>query len=632
MLAETAEGKRTDASNPCARTIAHLFEQQAARTPDAVAVISAGGSVTYCELDRRSNQLAWHLRSLGVNTETLVGIAVERSVEMMVALLAILKAGGAYVPIDPSYPAQRIALMIADSQAPVILATERTKSRLPQSAAHMVSLAGDLDGDEAAIAACSADAVDSTANAANLAYVIYTSGSTGRPKGVMIEHGNVVNFFAGMDEVIGSEPGVWLAVTSISFDISVLELFWTLTRGFQVIVHGDEGVETIPEEIQTYGVTHMQATPSLARIIAMSPQGLASLGRLKKIFLGGEALPPSLVRQLRRVFSGEIHNMYGPTETTIWSTTCPIAGAPESISIGKPIVNTQVYVLDSELRPVGAGAAGDLFIGGDGVVRGYWQQPELTAEKFLADPFLPGKRMYRTGDIARFLPDGNLEFLGRADFQVKLRGFRIEIGEIEAALEKQPGVSEAVVVARQFKAPDSKFEDSKPEDTRLVAYLVAKPETKLDIASLHAALASVLPDYMLPSHFVALNSFPLTANGKIDRHALPDPATVEEKSGAPVELPRNELENAIAQAWKDALGVKHVGLEHNFFDLGAHSLMVAEVHMQLQQSLGREISLVDLFQFPTVRTLAAHLNGQDTTPQITTRAERRVAARQQRRQ
>ena len=391
-----------------------------------------------------------------------------------------------------------------------------------------------------------------------------------------------------------------------------------------MIIH-DEGTQTIPEEIRKYGVTHMQSTPSLARMVAVNPDGRASLGRLKKLFLGGEALPPSLIRQLRQAFHGEMHNMYGPTETTIWSTTFPITGDLDSIPIGKPIANTQVYVLDSELQPVAAGEPGDLYIGGDGVVRGYWQRPELTAEKFLSDPFRPENRMYRTGDIARFLPDGNLEFLGRADFQLKLRGFRIEIGEIEAALENQAGVGQAVVVATEFKSRVQ----TQTEDKRLVAYVIPKSGTKLEGAALRAALAATLPEYMVPSNFVFLDSFPLTANGKIDRNALPHPSTLENETSAASELPRNELEGAIAQAWKDALGVDSVGLNENFFDLGAHSLLVAEVHMQLQQLLGRELSLVDLFQFPTVTALANHLKGEETAPQVSSRAARRLAARQQ---
>ena len=616
LPAETTDYNKTETDYPHESTIAQLFEQQVARTPDSVAAVSRGQSLSYRRLDQRSNQLAQHLRALGVQSETLVGVAIERSLEMLVGLLAILKAGGAYVPIDPSYPVQRIALMLEDSEAPIILATEGTRSRLGKTARHIVSIDGDAD----AIARNDTHAIDSTARGHSLAYVIYTSGSTGGPKGVMIEHHNVVNFFSGMDREIGAGPGVWLAVTSISFDISVLELFWTLTRGFQVIIHGDEGTQTIPDEIRNYGVTHLQSTPSLARMIAVSPDGLAALGRLKKLFLGGESLPPSLIRQLRQAFRGEMYNMYGPTETTIWSTTFRINGDSDSIPIGKPIASTQVYVLDSGFQPVAAGEPGELYIGGPGVVRGYWQRPDLTAGRFLADPFLSGNRMYRTGDIARFLPDGNLEFLGRADFQLKVRGFRIEIGEIESALENQAEVNQAVVVAREFK----------PEDKRLVAYVVPKAGTRLEIADLRAALTATLPEYMVPSNFVVLDSLPLTANGKIDRNALPHPSRVENESGTAPELPRNELEHVLEQAWKDALGVDRVGLNENFFDLGAHSLIVAEVHIQLQQLLGREFSLVDLFQFPTVAALANHFNGEEAVPRVSIRAERRLAARQQR--
>jgi amino acid adenylation domain-containing protein len=618
-FAKTIDSGPADLIDARICTMAKAFEQQAALTPDAVAVISAERRLTYRELDQRSNQLARHLQTLGVGPDVLTGVAVERSLEMIVGLLAILKAGGAYVPIDPGFPSQRIALMIEDSEAGVILASRTTQSCLPDARQIVI-----LDEQRQEFSKNPIDPVSSTATGSNLAYVIYTSGSTGKPKGVMIEHRNVLNFYSGMDAVIGTDPGVWLAVTSISFDISVLELLWTLARGFTVVVHGDEGTQTIPGEIRSHHVTHMQCTPSLARMISVAPDGLASLGLLKKLFLGGEALPLSLVQQLRRIFHGDLYNMYGPTETTIWSTTSKIDESPESISIGKPIKNTQVYVLDSELRPVNAGQTGDLFIGGDGVVRGYWKRPELTSDRFLQDPFVPGSRIYRTGDIARFLPDGSLEFLGRADFQVKLRGFRIEIGEIEATLESQPEVSQAVVVALDFRTKG----DS--EDKRLVAYVVPRAGTNLKIENLRRILCAALPDYMVPSNFVVLESLPLTANGKIDRKALPKP-TIEDELAVKSELPRNELEQAIADAWKDALGVGQVGLDRNFFDLGAHSLMVAEVHMQLQQSLAREISLVDLFQFPTVSALAAHLSGQERSATITNRGEKRLAARQRRR-
>jgi len=497
--------------------MAHAFEQQARTTPDTVAVVYAERRLTYRELDQRSNVVARRLQKLGVGPDVLTGIAIERSPEMMVGLLAILKAGGAYVPIDPGFPPQRIALMIEDSQAPIILASEGTKARLPETASRLVF----LDDESREAEEGTADPVTSAACGKNLAYVIYTSGSTGRPKGVMIEHRNVLNFFAGMDEVLSRAPGVWLAVTSISFDISVLELFWTLARGFQVVIHGSEGTQTIPEEIWSHGVTHLQCTPSLAQMIGAAPEGLAALGDLEKLLLGGEALPLALAQRLRQAFRGQMYNMYGPTETTVWSTTSRIAENPESISIGKPIINTQVYVLDSGFRPVATGEAGDLFIGGDGVVRGYWQRPELTAERFLEDPFRPGNRIYRTGDIARLLPDGNLEFLGRADFQIKLRGYRIEVGEIENALERQAGVGQGVVAAFEFKQAGN------TSDKRLVAYVVPKGGGELNVGHLRAALAAELPDYMVPSHFVLLASLPLTANGKIDRNALPRPAVEE---------------------------------------------------------------------------------------------------------
>ncbi|HVP64941.1 MAG TPA: non-ribosomal peptide synthetase [candidate division Zixibacteria bacterium] len=611
MSPAEAAKRIADALEAQVTTIAQAFEAQVDRTPEATAVVSAGRSLTYRELDYRANKLARYLQERGVGPDVLVGISVGRSLEMMIALVAILKAGGAYVPMDPHYPEQRISLMIEDSGASIVVATESTRAGIA-SAKNVVS----IDGDAAAIAMHGRERVASTAGKQNLAYVMYTSGSTGRPKGVMVEHGNVLNFFNGMDRAIGAKPGVWLAVTSISFDISILELFWTLTRGFQVVLHGDEGTQTIADEIRNYGVTHMQSTPSLARMVALDANGLVALGSLKTLLLGGEALPASLVKLLRTAFGGELHNMYGPTETTIWSTTCRIDGAPDVISIGAPILNTDVYILDAQMQPVPAGEVGDLYIGGDGVARGYWKRPELTAERFIADPFKSGNRIYRTGDVARMLPDGNLEFLGRQDFQVKLRGHRIELGEIESALENQAGVAQAAVVAHRFRE----------EDVRLVGYVVAKPGEAVDSIALRAAMLAKLPDYMVPSNFVLLERFPLTANGKIDRKALPDPAKLE-NSDKPKESPRSDLENVIARTWKQALGVDSVGMEENFFDLGAHSLMVAEVHIQLQQQLGREFSLVDLFQFPTVAALATHLTGQQNAPAVSNRAARRLSAR-----
>ena len=487
-------------------TIAAAFERQGARTPDAIAVVSGEHELTYRELDARANKLARTLQSAGAAPDTLVGLAVERSHEMMVALLGILKSGAAYMPLDPFYPAARIAFTMDDSQTALIVTTEAIRSGLPKHFARVIS----VDGDAEMIAEQDDAPVVSQAEGGNLAYVMYTSGSTGEPKGVMIEQHNVINFFDGMDRAIGKGPGTWLAVTSVCFDISVLELLWTLTRGFKVVVHRPDGQLEVPAEIRKHGVTHFQSTPSLTRALAVDPDAKAALGTLKQLLLGGEALPASMIAMLRPDYKGEIFNMYGPTETTIWSTTYEVRGVEEAMPIGKPILNTQIYVLDAEMRPVPRGDIGELFIGGDGVARGYLFRPELTAERFLGDPFLDGNRIYKTGDLVRFRADGNLEYLGRTDFQVKIRGFRIELGEIEAQLEQQPGVQQAVVNACEDKGGDK----------LLVAYIVAKADQPASAEALRTALAVILPPYMMPSQFVFLEEFPLTENGKIDRKSL----------------------------------------------------------------------------------------------------------------
>ena len=623
LPAQILAWNRTEAEYPRHKTIGRLFEEQVDRTPDATALVAGERWFSYRDLDARANRLARQLRSCGVGPETLVGVAIERSHEMVVALLATLKAGGAYVPIDPSYPRQRIAHVLDDAHASVLLTTSRNRPQMPEVSVCVVS-----DGSAAsAIAAQSTDRIASPATSHNLAYVLYTSGSAGKPKGVMVEHRNVVNLFTGMDRAIGSEPGVWLALTSMAFDISVVELFWTLTRGFTVILHGDEGTHTIAEELKRHQVTHLQSVPSLARMLLMDRHAPAALSSLKKLILGGEALTASLVAQLRQFMPGEIYNGYGPTETTIYSTICRIEEHSTTIPIGRPIANTRIYLLDSERKPVPLGEPGTLYIGGDGVARGYLHQQKLTTERFLADPFLPGSRIYNTGDLARFLPDGNIEYLGRADFQVKIRGFRIELGEIEAVLEQHPAIYQAVVVNREYK----------PGDQRLVAYVVTKPARvgKLNGLELRSALAEKLPDYMVPAAFVFLERLPLTSSGKVDRNALPAPASVGSSETALEALgqqPRNEIERIIEQVWKEALGVDNVSLNENFFDLGAHSLLVAEVQVQLQQRLGREIPLVDLFHYPCVAALASHLSGEVVPRRQpgSDRAQRRRAARQDR--
>ena len=621
LPAQLLEWNRTEAEYPRASTIADLFAAQAARTPDAIAILAQGRALTYRELDARANRLAHRLQSRGVRPGQLVGVAMGRTETLVASLLGILKAGGAYVPLDLTYPRDRLSQVIEDSRMPVLLSTAASRAHLPPAADGLTL----LDAEDATLAQENADGVTSAAAPDNLAYVIYTSGSTGKPKGVMVENRNVVNFFTGMDRAIGCQPGVWLAVTSAAFDISVLELLWTLTRGFTVVVHGDEGSANIADEIERHRVTHLQMTPSLARMLTLDARAYASLGSLKQMLLGGEAVPAALIRHLRQVFHGEIYNMYGPTETTIWSTTGRMEDTSATVSIGKPIANTQIFLLDQQFHPVPVGEIGEVYIGGDGVARGYWQRPELTAERFLALPEVGSGRIYRTGDLARFLPDGSIEFLGRADDQIKLRGHRIEPGEIEAQLEQCSGIRQAVVVLREDREGDK----------RLAAYLVAEHAEAETAERLRAALASQLPDYMVPSAFVFLNALPLTGNGKIDRKALlqlPPPHLAPSPASSSAQ-PNTETERIVAQVWQQALNLPSVGLTDNFFDLGAHSLTVAEAHARLQQALGREFALLDLFQYTTVSALAAHLDAQPAAApaaasHLSERAARRRMARQ----
>ena len=619
LFAQLIAWNQTAVDYPRSSTIAELFALQASRTPGHTALIAGSTQLTYSQLDERSNRLARHLQSLGVGPDTLVGVAMARTEALVVTLLAILKAGGAYVPLDPNYPKERLTLVIGDSRMRIVVTTEESRVQLPLDLSDLTV----INAEDPTIGSVSSAPVKSSATSDHLAYVIYTSGSTGKPKGVMLEHRNAVNFFTGMDLAIGSDPGVWLAVTSISFDISVLELLWTLTRGFTVVLDAGRGPGFIADQIARYGVTHLQMTPSLAMMLTLDSRAYAALASLRTMLLGGEAVPASLINLLRKVFKGDIYNMYGPTETTVWSTTYLIGEIGSSISIGRPIANTQVFLLDDTLHPVPVGEIGELFIGGDSVARGYWKRPELTAERFITLPSLSTTRLYRTGDLARFLPDGNIEYLGRkADYQIKLRGHRIEPGEIEAFLEQCRGVRQAVVVLREDREGDK----------RLVAYLVASAGSPESPAELRATLASKVPDYMVPSAFVFLPSFPLTDNGKIDRKALlklPPPNVSAQAPEGAVKT-GSEMEQIIARAWREALGVAHVDLNENFFDLGAHSLTVAEVQSRLQQDLGREVALVDLFQFSTVAALAAHLDGSQAATTVTqaySRAQRRRSAR-----
>ena len=967
---ETAVHYRRDA------TIHQLVEEQAQRTPDRVAVAFRHEEVTYSDLNARANRLARHLRGRDVGPDRLVGLYLERSVEMVVALLATLKAGGAYVPLDPTYPDERVALMIEDSGCDVLLTSERLLEQLPQHNATVIC----VDRDAPAFAAESADDLAEHATPGNLAYVIYTSGSTGRPKGVMVEHRNAVNFFAGMDAVVPHDPpGVWLSVTSLSFDISVLELLWTLTHGFTVVLYTDEdrtgvteaasesavrpmdfslffwggdgtsrdgdkygllleastfadehgftavwtperhfhgfgglypnpsltsaavaaitqrvqirsgsvvmalhhparvaeewavvdnlsngrvgisfasgwmpndfalmpanyeqrreltfrgvdevrrlwrgeaveylggtgelvAIETYPRPVQAelpvwitsggsietfrragaigasllthllgqkldavedkirayrqawqsaghgpgrghvtmmlhtlvgedvdavredarapmkgylassmdlvrdmpwawpdfgsgkggeslgrdpldlseedaealldfaferyfetsglfgtvesclpmvdslrkldvdelaclvdfgvpaelllpglehlnrlrrrsnanaipavadysipalvtrHGVTHLQCTPSQATMLVADDETRAALGRVQTLLIGGEAFPAALASELVDATDATIINMYGPTETTVWSSTERVRDGAEKISIGRPIANTQLYILDRWLRPTPIGVAGELCIGGDGVVRGYHQRPDLTAERFIADPFSdPGARMYRTGDLARYLEDGRVEFLGRLDSQIKLRGHRIELGEIEVALQEHPEVREAVLLARE----------DEPGDTRMVAYVVPRDGSTPTADALRAYLRERLPDFMIPQHFLALDEFPHTPNQKIDRKALPAPESGY-RPGQPTDgAARTPTEKTLAQIWSEILGATSVGVHDDFFELGGHSLIAMRLIARVREIAGVDVSLKSLFTTPTIAGFAATLD------------------------
>jgi len=577
--------------------IGRWFEEQVERTPDRAAVIFRGQQLSYRELNDKAGRLARRLRELGAGPEVIVGISVERSLEMMVGLLGILKAGAAYMPLDPAFPVERTQFMLEDSRSPILVTEQRLVTQFPEARARLVPVRSVWDGPPAPQSA------PSGVESHNLAYVIYTSGSTGTPKGVMIEHRQVSNFFAGMDQVIGPEPGVWLAVTSISFDISVLELFWTLARGFTVVLQAESekltagGDYSLPAQIRSYQVTHLQCTPSMARFLVSNKESLQSLRGLRKLMLGGEALPPGLAAQLRAAVSGEIFNLYGPTETTVWSAAHHIARDETPVPIGRPIANTRIYILDAHLELAPPGAPGELFIAGAGVTRGYLNRPDLTAEKFLPDTIRGGspERMYRTGDLARYRFNGDIEFLGRIDNQVKILGFRIEPEEIEAILGQHPDVRAVAVVARE----------DVPGEKRLVAYVVPR-EQQIAAADLRAYAHDRLPAHMAPSDFVLMDALLYTPNRKVDKKALAALGAPRPGS-APAEITGAGLEKIIAGVFKEALGIDEVGVQDNFFDLGANSMVVAEVAVALRNTLGREIPLTDLFQYPTIRTLTAYL-------------------------
>jgi amino acid adenylation domain-containing protein len=585
----SVEWNPTPKDYPRDKTIPELFEAQVKRTPDAVAVMYGEQQLTYRELNQKANCLARHLKKLGVGPEVLVGICVERSLVMVVGLLGILKAGGAYVPMDPAYPGERPAFILKDTQTPVLLTQRSLMASLPSHQAQVLLL-------DRPIPDAPPEDIPRSAAADNLAYVIYTSGSTGQPKGVQIPHRAVVNFLTSMQQEPGlSASDILLAVTTVSFDIAGLELWLPLTVGARVVLAQTTAAadgKRLAAQLARCGATVMQATPATWRMLLEA--GWAGAPNLK-ILCGGDAWPEELVRQLLSR-CGSLWNMYGPTETTIWSAVAKVERAEVPL-IGPPIANTQFYVLDPQLQPVPVGVPGELHIGGDGLARGYLNRPELTAEKFIADPFskLPGRRLYKTGDLVRYQAKGRIEFLGRMDDQVKIRGYRIELGEVEAVLRRHPNVRELVVVARATAAGEK----------RLVAYLVPWQTPAPTTRELRTLVKAQLPDYMVPSAFIALEALPLTPNGKVDRKALPEPDSRPEITE--FVPPGTPTEKALAEIWCKILGLKQVGIHDNFFELGGHSLTATQLISRLGQLSDVEVTLRDLFDTPTVAGLSKRL-------------------------
>ncbi|EFH85738.1 non-ribosomal peptide synthetase [Ktedonobacter racemifer] len=600
---------------PRDKRVHQLFEEQVTRTPESIAVTFADTSYTYRELNARANQLARYLRTLGVGRDTLVGLCLERSLDTIVALLGILKAGGAYLPLDPTYPVERIAFMLEDAQAPVLLTQQALASQLPPHAGHTVY----IDRDREQMASNDEKNLDPVIDGEQLAYVIYTSGSTGKPKGVQISQHALVNFLLSMRE----EPGLnaqdrLLAVTTLSFDIAGLELYLPLVVGARLIIASRDDATSgsaLAALLEREQISVMQATPITWRLLLSTGwKGHPAL----KALCGGEALPLELARQLlSRV--GSLYNMYGPTETTIWSTLNKIEPEDQSISVGGPIANTSIYILDAYGQPLPPGIPGELTIGGDGLARGYLRRPELTAERF---PMcrIQGKevRLYRTGDLARLRVDGTLELIGRIDHQVKLRGYRIELGEIESVLARHPAVQQAVTLVRE----------DEPGNQRLVAYILPQPGCVPDTSELRRLAQAHLPAYMVPSVFVVLETLPQTPNGKVDRRALPMPDISAHEGIESYIAPRTAIEQEMAHIWSHVLGREHIGIHDNFFVLGGHSLLAMQVAARVYTNLQTELPLRLFFETPTIAQQAAFLlqaKSGDTSTQL---PEIRVAPRQ----
>ncbi|GAA6614882.1 hypothetical protein NUACC26_006690 [Scytonema sp. NUACC26] len=597
------EWNNTTKEYPQDKCIHQLFEEQVELSPDTVAVVFEGTQLTYRELNARANQLAHYLKTLGVGSEVLVGICVERSLEIIVGLLGILKAGGAYVPLDPAYPSERLAFMLEDSAVPVLLTQQRLVNRLPQREAQIVC----LDTQWKAIALLSEENIACGVNAKNLAYVIYTSGSTGKPKGVTIQHRSLVNYIHAVSiEYEIEKCDRILQFSSISFDVSAEEIYTSLTEGATLVLRTDSMLDAIGvflQKCRDWEITVLALpTAYWHELTARFHQETFALPpSLRLVIIGGEKALPERLKTWHEFVGQRVRlvNNYGPTESTVGATiyNCSAANpASTQVPIGRPIWNVQTYILDRYQQPVPIGVSGELHIGGAGLARGYLNRPNLTQEKFIPNSLGNelGERLYKTGDKVRYLSNGNIEYICRLDNQVKIRGFRIELGEIEAVLSQHPGVRETVVIARVNPTGDK----------QLVAYVVPHQEEAPTTSDLRRFLKEQLPDYMVPSAFVTLESLPLTPNGKVDRRALPAPLCSHKEQEDNFIAPTKPTEKILAAIWAKVLGLQQVSINDNFFELGGHSLIATSVISRIQEALSIELALRHLFELPTIASLS----------------------------
>lgn len=613
------EWNETGPDVPLPGCIHELFEQQAARTPDAVALVDLDRQLTYRELNARANRLAHRLRDLGVQPDNLVAICLERSLELVVGLLGILKAGGAYVPLDPDYPEERLAFMLKDAGPSVVLTLNRPPSNLTSALATLARspLVLDLADGASESAGPSSDDPPPAAALHHLAYVVYTSGSTGRPKGVLVEHRHVVRLFAATSSQYGFDAkDVWTLFHSFAFDFSVWEIWGALTFGGRLVVvplQTARDADAFHELLCSRGVTVLNQTPSAFRALIAAQSRSTQTHSLRHVVFGGEALEFAMLKPWYkdpRNAKTRLANMYGITETTVHVTFLALSEADTEITkgslIGSRIGDLRLYVLDACGQPVPVGVPGEIHVGGAGVARGYLNRHELTAERFLPSPFVPGDRLYRSGDLARYMSDGSLEFLGRIDDQVKIRGFRIELGEIESTIRSHHTVAEAVVVAQ----------DRGPGDKRLVAYVVPNDKTVASTPALRSFLQGILPEYMLPTIWVFVDALPLTSNGKIDRAALPGPSDAgSDRYGYHVP-PQTDVERRLSEIWAQVLGCPRVGAHDNFFALGGHSLLAMQLMARIEQEGFRRLPIKAIFDAPTVASFATMLESPGSTPVV----------------